>query len=63
MQNIVAPYMHKPSEREEEEEYLGIDYARLASVVLWGVVKNQQAWLAALTARVVALEAKKMKKT
>jgi hypothetical protein len=63
MQNIVAPYMHKPSDREEEEEYLGIDYARLASVVLWGVCKNQQAQLAALTARVVALEAKKTKKT
>ena len=62
MQNIVAPYMHKPSEQEEEEEYLGIDYARLASVVLWGVVKNQQQLITDLTARVAALETKSKKK-
>ena len=62
MQNIVEPYLHKPSEQEEEEEYFGIDYARLASVVLWGVLKNQQQQIAALTVRVEALEAKRTKR-
>ena len=61
MQNIVASYMHKPSEEADEEEYYGIDYARLASCVLWGVVKNQQAQIADLTARLGALEVKKTK--
>ncbi len=62
MQNIVEPYLHKPSEQEEEEDYFGIDYARLASVVLWGVLKNQQQQIAALTVRVEALEAKRTKR-
>ena len=34
----------------------GLDYARLGSTILWGVCKKQQAQLAALTARVAALE-------
>ena len=56
LQNIVAPYMYKPSDEEEEEEYFGVDYARLASVVLWGVVKNQQTQINDLTTRIAALE-------
>ena len=54
LQNIVMPvYTDGPP-------LLGLDYARL-SVILWGVCKNQQAELAALTARVSALESKKSK--
>ncbi len=34
----------------------GLDYGRLGSTILWGVAKRQQAQLAALTARVAALE-------
>jgi hypothetical protein len=57
MQNVVKPYPHTPVDGGDTVEYLGVDYARLTTV-LWGVCKNQQAQLAALTARVVALESK-----
>merc|ERR1711966_77313 len=58
MQNIVASYMHKPSEDADEEEYYGIDYARLAAVVLWGVTKNQQTQIKELKNRIEIIESK-----
>ncbi len=62
MQNVCGVYNYRPNGEEgEEEEYLGIDYARLASVVLWSVCKNQQSQIADLTARVKVLESKKRK--
>ena len=65
MQNVCGVYNYRPNGEEgEEEEYLGIDYARLASVVLWGVLKVQQARIDDLTSRISALEnqGKKTKK-
>ena len=59
MQNIVAPYTHTSTDengQEIHEEHLGVDYARLAAVTLWGVCKAQQAQLTDLTARIAALE-------
>ncbi len=54
-QNIVNPiYTDKPP-------LLGLDYARFASTVLYGVCKNQQSQIADLTARVKVLESKKRK--
>ena len=55
MQNIVGT-------TDAEKGLLGIDYARLASVVLWGVAKQQQQQIADLTARIAALETKRTKK-
>ncbi len=55
LQNIVHPiYSNKAP-------LLGLDYARLASTVLWGVCKQQQAAIADLAVRVSALESKKKK--
>ena len=53
-QNIVTTYKHG----EEKTEMLSLDYSRMAAVVLWGVVKNQQKQLQELTARVASLESK-----
>ncbi len=56
-QNIVNPiYSNKPA-----PPLLGVDYARLASTILWGVCKKQQAMLTDLAVRVSALESKKKK--
>jgi hypothetical protein len=41
------------------QELLTIDYSRIASCVLWGVVKLQQAQIADLTSRLEALEEQK----
>ena len=55
LKNIVHPiYSNKAP-------LLGLDYARLASTVLWGVCKKQQAQIADLAVRVSALESKKSK--
>jgi len=57
LQNIVNPlYSNKPA-----PPLLGVDYARLASTILWGVCKNQQAQIADLNARLKVLESKKRK--
>jgi len=57
MQNIVNPiYSVKPA-----PPLLGLDYARLASTVLWGVCKKQQALIADLDARLKVLETNKKK--
>ena len=53
-QNIVRPFLFE-HEDKSREEMLGIDYARL-TCVLWGVLKNQQATIVNLDARVAALE-------
>ena len=47
--------MHGPE--DEQEEMLSVSYDRL-SLILWGVVKNQQKQLAELTARIASLESK-----
>ena len=60
MQNIIGKYRYKPDAEAEEMEYVGIDYSRLSSVILWGVCKIQQQQLANLSARVVALEGKRI---
>ncbi len=54
LQNIVNPIY------STKAPLLGLDYARLVTV-LWGVCKNQQAELSALTTRMAALESKKRK--
>ena len=53
--NLVGTFMHGPE--DEQEEMLSVSYDRL-SLILWGVVKNQQKQLAELTARVASLESK-----
>ena len=53
-QNIVRPFMFE-HEDKSREEMLGIDYARM-TCVLWGVLKNQQATIVDMAARVAALE-------
>jgi len=60
MQNIIGKYRYKLDAEAEELEYVGIDYSRLSSVILWGVCKIQQQQLANLSARVVALEGKRI---
>ena len=52
-QNIVNPIY------SDKAPLLGLDYARLASTILWGVCKKQQAQIADLAVRVSALESKK----
>jgi hypothetical protein len=54
MQNLVSPFTHGTG--EDKQEMLGLDYARLASTVLWNVVKLQQKALQELTQRIIALE-------
>jgi hypothetical protein len=41
---------------KDGQELLTIDYSRIASTILWGVVKLQQAQIADLTSRLEALE-------
>jgi len=53
LQNIVK------SIYSAEAPLLGLDYARLASTVLWGVCKKQQALIADLDARLKVLETNK----
>ena len=56
LQNIVNPIY------SDKAPILGLDYARLGSVVLWGVCKNQQAMITDLTTRVAVLEGKSTRK-
>ena len=56
-QNIVGEYT-KEEEGKDPIALKTLDYSRLVCI-LWGVCKNQQAELAALTSRVITLEAKR----
>jgi len=58
-QNIVGEYT-KEEEGKDPIALKTLDYSRLVCI-LWGVCKNQQAELAALTSRVTTLEANKRK--
>ena len=58
-QNIVGEYT-KEDESKDPIALKTLDYSRLVCI-LWGVCKNQQAELAALTSRVTTLEANKRK--
>jgi len=59
-QNIVGEYT-KEEEGKDPIALKTLDYSRLVCI-LWGVCKNQERQIEGLTARVVALEAKKTKK-
>ena len=59
LQNIVGEYT-KEEEGKEPIALKTLDYSRLVCI-LWGVCKNQEHQIAALTARVTTLEAKQTK--
>ena len=58
-QNIVGEYT-KEEEGKDPIALKTLDYSRLVCI-LWGVCKNQEHQIAALTARVTTLEAKQTK--